>query len=99
MVALFTFLLRKQLVPCHATPGGKILTDSWISGTHFEYLPRREAFHRLQHEQQETSATPLVSTIAHGTNGNLLPIPSTKNFSRHEIGLRRSEKSFHQERK
>ena len=86
-VALFTFLLREQFIPRHTTPGRKILADSWISGTHFEDRPRLQAFHYLEHEQQETSATPLVSTIAHGPHGNLLPIPRTKHSSRHETVL------------
>jgi hypothetical protein len=96
---LFTFLLRKQFVPRHATPGGKILADSRIGGTHFEYRPRLQAFHRLKHEQQETSTTPLVSAIAHSTNFKLLPIPSTKKSSRHEAILHTRKKNSLQERK
>jgi hypothetical protein len=93
-VTSLTFLLGKQFVPRHATPGRKILAHSWISGAHFEYRPILQAFHRLLHEQEETSATPLVSSIAHGTHGNLLPIPSTKNIDRHEKVLYMRETSF-----
>jgi len=91
---LFTFLLRKQCVARHATPGGKILANSRIAGTHFEDRPRLQAFHCLEQEQQETSATPLVSTIAYSTHGKRLPIPSTKKSSRHETVLPARKKNF-----
>jgi hypothetical protein len=79
-VTLFAFLLCKQFVPRHATPGWKILANSRIGGSHFEYGPRREAFHCLQHEHQETTATSLVTAIAYCADSNFLSIPSAKNI-------------------
>jgi hypothetical protein len=96
---LFTFLLRKQFVPRHATPGEKILADSRIGGTHFEYRPRLQVFQRSEQEQEETSSTSLVSTIAHGTHGKLLPIPSTKHSCRHETVLQARKSNLLQERR
>src|SRR5262249_25657281 len=79
-VTLFAFLPCEQFVPRHAAPGRKILADPRISRTHFEYVPRRKAFHCLQHEHQQPTATSLVSAIAHSTDSNFLSIPSAKNI-------------------
>jgi len=80
-VALFTFLPREQFVSRHAAPGRKVLADSRVGGAHFEHCPRFQAFHPLEHEQEEASAAPLVSAVAHGANDDLLPITSTENLS------------------